>query len=229
MRKDQKPRIVDAYCGVGGMTRGLQEAGWWVIGVDKAPQPDYCGDDFVEMDAVKFLKKHRRRFDAAHASPPCQDFCLLTVGNRAKGLFDNHQNLIPQTRKALLDSGRLWSMENVMTAPVRNDLELCGLMFGLPLFRHRKFELHGFTAQAPAHPSHRGHRVKGWRQGVFHDGDIYGVYGSGGGKGELKEWQTAQGIDWTKNFHSLAEAVPPAYGRVVGEAMMRAWWEQRRA
>lgn len=229
MRKDGKPRLVDLFCGVGGMTKGFQDAGWYVLGVDKAPQPDYCGDEFFEMDAIKFAKKHRRKFDAAHASPPCQDFSLLTVGNRAKGLPDNHINLIPQTRRALLATGRLWSMENVMGAPMRQDVMLCGLMFDLPLFRHRKFELHGFGVDQPVHPSHKGHRVKAYRYGKFYDGDIFGVYGSGGSKGELKEWQRAQNINWTKNFHSLAEACPPDYAKVIGEAMMKAWWERRRA
>lgn len=220
---------MDAFCGVGGITKGLQRAGLYVIGVDKDPQPDYCGDDFVQMDAIKFLKKFRRRFDMAHASPPCQDFSLLTLGNRARGLFDNHQNLIPATRHALLRSGKLWSMENVMGAPMRQDVMLCGLMFGLPLYRHRKFELHGFSVDQPEHPSHKGHRVRGYRHRVLHDGDIYGVYGSGGSKGSLKEWQQAQGIDWTKSFHSLAQAVPPDFGQLIGEAMLKAWWERRNA
>lgn len=229
MRKDGKPRAVDLFCGVGGMTKGLQQAGFWVLGVDNADQPDYCGDDFIKMDALKFLRKHRRKADVWHASPPCQDHSLLTLGNRAKGLPDNHVNLIPQVRAGLLKTGKLWSMENVMGAPMRMDVMLCGLMFDLPLFRHRRFELNGFTAQAPQHPSHKGHRVKGYRHGVLVDGDIYGVYGAGGSKGSLREWQRAQGIDWTTNFHSLAEAVPPAYGLAVGEAMMKAWWEQRKA
>lgn len=229
MRKDGRPRLVDAFCGVGGLTKGFQDAGFWVIGVDKEPQPDYCGDDFVQMDAIKFLKKFRRRFDVAHASPPCQDFSLLTLGNRAKGLFDNHVNLIPATRKALLATGKLWSMENVMGAPMRQDLLLCGLMFNLPLFRHRKFELHGFSVNQPEHPSHEGHRVRGYRHGVLVDGDIFGVYGAGGSKGQLRDWQRAQNIDWTKSTHSLAEACPPNFSQLIGEAMMKAWWEQRRA
>jgi hypothetical protein len=222
MRKDGKPRLLDAFCGVGGATRGYQEAGFYVIGVDINPQPDYCGDEFVQMDAIKFIRKHRRRFDVVHASPPCQDFSVLTLGNRARGLFDNHQNLIAPTRAALLKTKGPWVMENVMGAPMRNDLELCGLMFNLPLLRHRKFELHGFSVQTPEHPSHKGHRVKGYRHGKLVDGDLYGVYGSGGSKGSLKEWQRAVGVDWTRNFHSLSECIPPSYSRHIGLAMMKA-------
>lgn len=220
--KNGKPRILDAFCGVGGATRGLQEAGWWVVGVDKDPQPDYCGDEFIQTDAIRFIRKHRRRFDAVWASPPCQAHSLLTLGNRGKGLFDNHQDMIPPTRAALLKTGKPWVIENVMGAPMRQDLVLCGLMFGLNLFRHRKFEIHGFEPpQAPEHPSHKGHRVKGWRHGELVDGNIMGVYGSGGMEGDLVMWQEAMNISWTRNWHSLSEAVPPQYSKLLGEQLMR--------
>lgn len=222
MRKDGKYRVVDAFCGVGGATRGLQEAGFWVIGVDINPQPDYCGDEFVQMDAIKFLRKHRRKFDAAWASPPCQAHSVLTLGNRGKGLFDNHTDLIPATRAALVRTGKPWVMENVMGAPMRQDLMLCGLMFGLDLFRHRKFEMSGFGVDQPEHVPHGDLRVQGWRHGKFHEGQIMGVYGSGGGKGDLDRWQAAMGIDWTRNWHSLSEAVPPPYSCLIGGQMSKA-------
>src|SRR5690348_4900344 len=143
--RNGKPRLLDAFCGLGGAARGYQQAGWYVIGVDIKPQPDYCGDEFIQGDAIRWMIKNRRRFDAVHASPPCQAHSLLTKGNRARGLFDNHIDLIPATRRALERTEKLWVMENVPQAPMRNDLELCGLMFGLRVFRHRVFELHGFT------------------------------------------------------------------------------------
>ena len=42
------------------------------------------------------------------------------------------------------------------------------------------------------------------------------VYGDGGGKGTVPEWQTAMGIDWTDDRKSIAEAIPPAYSLFVG-------------
>lgn len=220
-------RLVDAFCGVGGATEGYRRAAdalgikIRIIGVDIKPQPEYCGDEFYQMDAIKFLRKFRRRYDVAHASPPCQDHSLLTIGNRAKGLFDNHKDWIPATRAALLRSGKPWVMENVATAPLRADVELCGLMFGLPLFRHRLFEIHGFSVPPLEHPSHEGYRVKGYRHGKKVDGNVYGVYGAGGGKGQREEWQRAMGIYWTRNNHSLAEAIPPAFSEYVGKYLLK--------
>lgn len=50
-----KPILVDLYCCAGGATKGYQRAGFHVIGVDIAPQPHYCGDAFIKVDALRFL------------------------------------------------------------------------------------------------------------------------------------------------------------------------------
>jgi DNA (cytosine-5)-methyltransferase 1 len=63
--------------------------------------------------------------------------------------------------------------------------------------------------------------VKGWRHGKLQDGDIMGVYGSGGMKGDLRMWQEAMGIDWSKSWHGLSEAIPPAYSRLIGEQLWK--------
>jgi len=65
-----------------------------------------------------------------------------------------------------------------------------------------------------------GHRVSGWRHGVRHDGDMVAVYGDGGGKGSAQQWQDAMGIAYTDVKAELAEAVPPAYTRFVGAALL---------
>lgn len=39
--------------------------------------------------------------------------------------------------------------------------------------------------------------MQGWRHGVYHEGPYFAVYGDGGGKGTVAEWQQAMGIDWT--------------------------------
>jgi hypothetical protein len=110
-------------------------------------------------------------------------------------------------------------MENVQGSDLRKDLILCGEMFGLGVIRHRYFEVDGFTAEQPAHLPHRG-RVRGWRHGVYYDGPYVAVYGEGGGKGSVAEWQEAMGIDWTEDRKSIAEAIPPAYTEHIGRQLI---------
>lgn len=217
----RRRRLLDACCCAGGATRGYQEAGFHVTGVDIAPQPNYVGDDFHQGDAIAFVREHGRKFDVINACPPCQADCTLTAGtNQGRG---DHRSLMAPMRDALLSTGRPWVIENpIGRARMRRDLLLCGLMFpGLQVFRHRQFELYGVSIPQPIHPSHAGHRVRGWRHGRFHEGDMVAVYGEGGGKGSVTEWQTAMGIDWTADRRELCEAIPPAYTRYIGEHLIR--------
>jgi hypothetical protein len=106
-------------------------------------------------------------------------------------------------------------------AKIRKDVTLCGEMFGLEVLRHRHFELGGWSMKQPPHVPHRG-RVKGWRHGEYFDGPYFAVYGDGGGKGSVAEWQRAMGIDWTSDKVELAEAIPPAYTELIGREMLAA-------
>jgi site-specific DNA-cytosine methylase len=220
------PRLLDLCCGAGGATKGYQRAGWHVTGVDLHPQPNYCGDEFVQDDALAFLARHGRGFDAIHTSFPCQASSALTKGNRRRsGWTDTHRDMNPAGR-ALLDwIGRPYVMENVQGSILRRDLTLCGEMFGLGVIRHRYFELGGWTMPQPAHRPHRG-RVAGMRHGQWFTGPYFQVYGDGGGKGTVAQWQQAMGIDWTDVRREIAEAIPPAYGELVGSGLL-AHVEQR--
>lgn len=212
-----RPRLLDAFCCAGGATRGYQLAGFRVTGVDIAAQPDYCGDAFHRGDAVEFIARHGHEFDVIHASPPCQASSALTKGTN-KGRC--YPQLIPATRTALLATGRPWVIENVAGAPIRKDLMLCGEMFGLGVLRHRFFELAAdLTVAQPTHPRHRG-RVAGMRHGQWFTGPYFAVYGNGGGKGTVPQWQQAMGIDWTSDRRAIAEAIPPAYTRHIGDAFL---------
>jgi DNA (cytosine-5)-methyltransferase 1 len=209
--------MLDLYSGAGGAAYGYRMAGWHVTGVDKVAQPRYAGHVFHQGDALEFLAAHGHEFDAIHASPPCQDFCTLTAGTNQGRTYPR---LIAPTRDALDRLGKPYVLENVVGAELRPDLVLCGLMFGLKVFRHRLFELGGWMTLQPPHHPHRGHRVAGWRHGRNHTGDMVAVYGDGGGKGSVTDWQTAMGITWTDVRHELAEAIPPAYTAFIGDALL---------
>ncbi len=208
-------KLLDLFCGAGGAGRGYMDAGFDVTGVDIEPQSDYPGT-FIQGDAIAFLAAHGHEYDAIHASPPCQASSALTKGTN-KGR--EYLNLIPATRALLALHDKPTVIENVQGSDLRRDLTLCGEMFGLGVIRHRYFEVSGFTPLTLTHKKHRG-RVAGWRHGEWFDGPYFAVYGEGGGKGSVAQWQEAMGIPWTNNRKSIAEAIPPAYTRFIGGQIM---------
>ncbi|MEU7743224.1 DNA cytosine methyltransferase [Nonomuraea sp. NPDC049158] len=209
-------RLLDLFGGVGGAARGYQQAGFHVTGVDIQPQPRYAGDVFHQGDALDFVREHGHRFDVIHASPPCQAGCTLTAGTNQGRTYPQ---LIPAVRAALQASGRPYVIENVAGAPVRKDLRLCGEMFSLRVIRHRFFELGRLHVPQPEHLPHRG-RVAGMRHGRWYEGPYFAIYGQGGGKGSIAQWQHAMGIVWTDVRKEIAEAIPPAYSRYIGEHLL---------
>lgn len=214
-----RPRLLDLFCCAGGAGVGYHRAGFDVVGVDIDPQPNYPFE-FVQADAVAYLAAHGRDFDAIHASPPCQAHTALTKGNRARGWVDTHVDFIPVTRALLEHIGRPYVIENVQGSTLRRDVTLCGEMFDLSVIRHRYFELGGWATHAPAHRPHRG-RVAGYRHGEWFQGPYFAVYGDGGGKGTVQQWQQAMGIDWTRSRKELAEAIPPAYTHHLGSQLLQ--------
>ncbi|MGR6997271.1 deazapurine DNA modification protein DpdA family protein [Yinghuangia aomiensis] len=190
--------------------------GFHVTGVDIAPQPNYCGDVFVQADAIEYAAAYAHLFDFVHSSPPCQDACALTKGTNKGRVYPR---LIALTRDVLTASGVPFVIENVAGAELRRDLRLCGEMFRLAVIRHRYFEIHGLTVPQPEHLPHRG-RVAGMRHGQWFEGPYFAVYGEGGGKGTVAaNGRTAMGIDWTNVRRELAEAIPPAYTHHIGGAV----------
>ena len=102
---------LDLYCGAGGATRGLRQAGFRVVGVDLKHQPNYCGDAFVRADALEHLKNaDLDRFDFIWASPPCQRFTALKKAprqrRRAPGSDRPDPRAAQKIRQALLHRKR---------------------------------------------------------------------------------------------------------------------------
>ncbi len=221
---DPRPVLLDLFCKAGGMTKGYQRAGFRVIGVDIEPQPNYCGDEFLQMDAIEFLASRvvlLRQVDAIHASPPCQHYLNLGAVNRAMGRTYVHPDLIAEVRDGLVSVGLPYVIENgpdarkVMHDPVR----ICGTGLGLPLRRHRLFEsnvpLEGVPCDHAAFSEPR--YWTGWRPNGEHRlSTVVQVYGNAGGR---SEWPAAMGIDWMTSAEMI-EAIPPAYAEHIGRQLM---------
>ena len=144
-----------SLCGAGGCTKGYQRAGFYVVGVDIEPQPNYCGDDFLQMEALAVLETltlyavdDAVGYDAIHASPTVP---RLRERDEWRGDQGNHPELIQPVRELLEAAGLPYVIENVVTPEIRSDFMLCGSMFGLPIRRHRFFETNwsGLTLQQP--------------------------------------------------------------------------------
>jgi DNA (cytosine-5)-methyltransferase 1 len=212
-----RPLLLDLFCGAGGASTGYQRAGFDVVGVDINPQPNYPFE-FHQADALDYLLENLRAFDAIHASPPCQHYSLVQYVNGDRR--DEHPALLEPVRALLKLANRPYVIENVVGAPMKSPITLCGEMFGLAVIRHRLFESNLLLLQ-PSHPKHRGN-TKQYRHGKLLDGPYFAVYGTGGERGSLDDWRTAMGMPWCQTKHEIAEAIPPAYTQFVGEQLINA-------
>ncbi len=211
-------RILDLFCGGGGAAMGYSRAGFEVVGVDIEPQPDYPFE-FIQGDALKAPHWHSLRFDAIHASPPCQAFSTATGKARHR-----HDDLIEDTRTVLEALGVPFVIENVVGAPIRADLTLCGSMFGLDVRRHRLFELGGWSVALQPQCAHHMQRPRfrsldsrRAKQGRL--ASVVGVHGHTQYANELELRQHAMGIDWLPN-RTLSQAIPPAYTEWIGTRLL---------
>lgn len=202
--------LLDLYCGAGGAARGYQRAGFRVVGVDKDPQPRYCGDDFIQADAFDYLAKNWWKFDAIHASPPCQRYSMMT---RCTGNQDNHPDHIAKLRAWLQFYNKPYVIENVPRSPLKKPVELCGLMFGFMLYRHRHFETN-FKVKTPMHPYHK---YKAVEPGKWEPGLVMSVVGNCSPVSHARE---IMDIDWMV-ADELSQAIPPYYTEHIGDALRR--------
>lgn len=228
-----KPRALDLFCCAGGTCAGLIQAGFEVWGVDIDPRCErfypghfICDDVFklasrVELDGKRFLDRY---FDFVWASPKCQHFSAMT---RIRGKAENHPNQIPATRELLDKLGHPYVIENVPEAreSMHADLELCGLMFGQRLYRHRIFEIHGFPVVQPRHVEHAG------QQEFSVVGRLVSTKRNGGPERYQRmkaAWPEAMGIthiplnvNMTDGQNMFSQAVPPCFSKYIAEQFMK--------
>lgn len=205
-----RPVLLDLFCRAGGASVGYYQAGFDVVGVDIEPQPRYPFK-FIQADALQYLTECGGCYAAVHASPPCQGYSVCATMPQCR---KDYPMLIEPTRAALIKSGRPFVIENVVGSPLKNTIMLCGLMFGLKVFRHRLFESNLFL-MSPAHVPHKGK--------VIGKGGYVCVAGHGdSGRGRVPAdhrtkaaWSAAMEIDWMQ-MHELSQALPPAYCRFIG-------------
>jgi DNA (cytosine-5)-methyltransferase 1 len=207
----KRPLLLDLFSGAGGAAKGYQRAGFYVVGIDNRPQPRYCGDEFVQADALEYCAEHGREFDVIHASPPCQRF------TRAQKIRSrDHPDLITPTRELLRTMGKPFVIENVPGAPLHDPTILRGMMFGLMVERIRLFET-TFPVPFVLSPTRSGKFAKMGR--VAKPGEYIHVAGKGGARGTASQWAEAMGIDWM-SVAELAQAIPPAYTEYIGRQLI---------
>ena len=214
-------KALDLYSGAGGATRGLQQAGFHVTGVDLRAQPRYIGDRFIQADALSLTAEFVASFDFVWSSPPCQFHTAMRHAHNAKP----HMNLIPQTRALLIAAGKPYTIENVEGARewLIDPFMLCGTSFGLgargrELQRHRLFET-SFPVIAPS-CRHSGRPVLGVYGGHVRDRRRpVGKNHVSGSNLPISVGREAMGIDWMSGAE-LSEAIPPAYSRFIAEAFL---------
>lgn len=206
-------RLLDLYCCEGGASEGYRRAGFDVVGVDIAPQPRYPFE-FVQADAIEYLLEHGHKFDAIHASPPCQR------RTRAQKIMQReHPALIGPTRDALIEVGRPYIIENVPADgpdddPLIDPVMLCGTMFGLRTYRHRLFES-SIHLTTPKHGAHVHRTTKMGRPP--REGEYMHVVGNFSGVAQARD---VMGMPWASR-DGLREAIPPAYSEYLGRQLVK--------
>lgn len=220
-----RPKVLDLFCGAGGVSEGLDRAGFDVVGVDLVRSPRYRFP-FIKHDAMTLDPSFLALFDAIWASPPCQGYSDMRHAPGAKGA----PLLIDPVHTMLERIGKPYVIENVEGAKAHmpGAVTLCGSMFGLGaqgavLKRHRLF-MSNAPISAPCACACRGVPVIG----------VYGGHArirsaKHGGRGTKDVWQgghraaaaEAMGMPWA-TLKEMSEAVPPAYVEHLGRQLMEA-------
>jgi DNA (cytosine-5)-methyltransferase 1 len=231
---ERRPWLLDLFCCAGGAAMGYYRAGFDVVGVDIAPQPNYPFE-FVQADALEIVAMlvgggslafdtgpdefHIVGIDelaAIHASPPCQGYSDLA--HRTGGAYPM---LVGETREALQATGLPYVIENVEGAPLVDPVMLCGTMFhGLRVLRHRLFESN-VPLTAPPHGRHPlvfTHDKRKAHYGRLNQNTSF-VQVTGGGNATVANKLDAMGIDWMTG-REVNEAIPPAYTEHIGRQLL---------
>ena len=184
------------------------------MGVDIKKQKRYPFE-FIQADCLELMKDmdFLRSFDVITASPPCQTHSITQHLRNAQGKSTDKIDLIPQTREALIASGKPYVIENVPGAPLINPIRMCGSAFGLKVRRHRLFE-----SNIQLTSSVCKHKEQGKPVGIY--GSMRDEIPKGGHTAKsIEQAREAMGIDWMI-WGELVEAIPPAYTETIGKQIL---------
>jgi DNA (cytosine-5)-methyltransferase 1 len=204
--------LLDLFCGAGGAAVGYARAGFEVVGVDIKAQPNYpsrfiCADVLKLNGDPSWEEWVDGRFDAIHASPPCQAYSVATRDKTG------HPDLVVATRDLLIATGLPYVIENVPGAPLIDPVVICGSSLGLKVRRHRLFETNWPLLVPPCAHGQQGQPV--------------GVYGEGSSKSQKRgrkadneaEVLAVMEMPWA-NRREATQAIPPSYTELVGAQLL---------
>jgi DNA (cytosine-5)-methyltransferase 1 len=217
-------RLLDLYCKAGGASKGYADAGFEVTGIDIKKQKRYPFT-FIQADCLEILQDldYLRTFDVIAASPPCQTHSRTKHLRDAQGGTTTKIDLIPQTREALIASGKPYVIENVPGAPLIKPVQFCGSSFGLKVRRHRLFESNLELTGSVCKHKEQGKPIGVY--GAMNDtaqglDKTTGKYVIGGSTAKtVEEARGAMGIDWMI-WGELVEAIPPVYTQTIGKQLI---------
>ena len=217
-------RLLDLYCKAGGASKGYADAGFEVVGIDIKKQKRYPFE-FIQADCLEILQDldYLRTFDVIAASPPCQTHSRTKHLRDAQGGTTTKIDLIPQTREALIASGKPYVIENVPGAPLIKPVQFCGSSFGLKVRRHRLFESNLELTGSVCKHKEQGKPIGVY--GAMNDtaqglDKTTGKYVIGGSTAKtVEEARQAMGIEWMI-WGELVEAIPPVYTHTIGKQLI---------
>lgn len=201
-------KILDLFCGEGGASWGyfryFQDKGIkaQVTGIDIIKQKKYpfC---FIKVDVFALDHSFLNDFDLIHASPPCQAFSRGTAYSRSQGRI--YPNLIPDTLNFLANVKVPVIIENVPGSPIRPDIILSGVNFGLPLIRRRWFQLTNCFALSPYCPGSNSYLKPSLFYTLAGAGDVYN---------NKYSWSFASGNYWMSK-KGLRQSIPWLYTHYI--------------
>jgi len=210
-------RLLDLFCGAGMAADGYYMAGFTdIVGVDINPQPHYPYE-FIQGDALSYLRELDGGFDAIHASPPCQAHTRAAHLRTAQGGKSKYPDLLTPVLGLLAELDVAWVVENVPGAPCMDDAIVeCGSAYGLGVRRHRLF-----LSNRKLVGSGCKHKEQGRPWGVYH---VMGDSIPKGGRTvkSIEQGWEVMGVSREIPWNSLKEGFPPAYTEHVGRQIMEA-------